>query len=363
MTEWSEKENEGLDPAKMSASSRIKTSWVCKKGHCYEASVASRVFNGSGCPYCSGQKTCPGENDHATLRPDLLELWDIERNGSASDIVPGSHRNVWWKCRNGHTWKQKVYVVASGSGCPYCAGYYPVIGETDLATTHPQLAAEWDIEKNGDEPSSVSAGSSRKVWWKCELGHRYEAMVYARLAGTGCPYCTGKKVLVGFNDLLTTDPESCKEWDADKNELQPTQVNRGSHKKVWWRCELGHSYESVVYAHVAGNGCPYCSGRKVLVGFNDLATTYPLVAAQWAQEYNGSITPEMVTKGSNRKYWWRCSEGHYWQAPVFSRTRKRASDCPVCAGKAKIKFEGRYRREDQPKRTVVNSVPQERPAV
>ncbi len=228
----------------------------------------------------------------------------------------------------------------------------------------PDLLLEWDGAANQGTPFfSLAANSKKKLSWVCPKGHRYEAKVYARLAGDGCPYCSGKKVLPGFNDLCTTDPALAAQWDSEKNTLQPTQVNRGSHKKIWWRCELGHSYEAEPYARARGNGCPYCAGRRVLTGFNDLATTHPKVAAQWAYELNGGVTPKTVSKGSNQKFWWHCSEGHYWQAAVFSRTRKRASDCPVCAGQVKIRFEGRYLRDNLPRRTGVVGLPQDRPAV
>ena len=184
------------------------------------------------------------------------------------------------------------------------------------------------------------SGASFEAWWRCGKGHSYQTMVYSRLAGTGCPYCSGKQVLPGFNDLETTDPRLAKEW-ADTR-VKPTEVNRGSHKLVTWRCSLGHVYQAQVYARVAGNGCPYCAGRKVLAGFNDLATTHPKVAAQWDRELNGNLTPEMVSHGSSKKVWWRCGEGHVWQAVVFSRTRKHASDCPVCAGKVKSRYAQRY---------------------
>lgn len=295
-------------------------------------------------------------------REDII--WDAEKNSiSPDEIMPQSHKQAWWKCEKGHSWRQKVYAVSAGCGCPYCAGMKAIPGETDLATTHPELAAEWDTEKNGLDASAISAGSALNAWWKCDKGHSYRAVVYSREAGTGCPYCAGKKVLAGFNDLLTTDPGLCDEWDYGKNTLAPTQVNRGSHKKLWWRCELGHSYDAEPYARAAGNGCPYCAGRRVLAGFNDLATTHPKVAAQWAQEMNGDVTPEQISKGSNKKFWWKCSQGHYWKAAVFSRTRTKASDCPVCAGRGKVRFNSRYKPEEVKRRPRASTPGQERPAV
>ena len=84
-----------------------------------------------------------------------------------------------------------------------------------------------------------------------------------------------------------------------------------------------------------GNGCPYCANRKVLPGFNDLATAAPLVAKQWHETLNGALTPEMVTAGSHKKAWWQCSYGHVWKATIYSRAGVQQCGCPVCAGKAK----------------------------
>ena len=90
--------------------------------------------------------------------------------------------------------------------------------------------------------------------------------------------------------------------------------------------------------------CPYCSGQKVLPGFNDLATVAPEIAAQWHPVLNGTLTPQMVTAGSNRKVWWICSEGHIWRAAVANRALSgyKHTGCPVCAGRTSIKNKHEY---------------------
>ena len=86
-----------------------------------------------------------------------------------------------------------------------------------------------------------------------------------------------------------------------------------------------------------GTGCPYCAGRKVLEGFNDLASRFPKLAEQWATELNGGLKPNEVTTGCSRRVWWRCSEGHIWRAAIYSRTGPKKCGCPVCAGVVKEK--------------------------
>ena len=50
-------------------------------------------------------------------------------------------------------------------------------------------------------------------------------------------------------------------------------------------------------------GCPYCAGRRVLAGFNDLAAVAPDVAAEWHPTLNGELRPEMIMAGSSRHVW------------------------------------------------------------
>ena len=89
------------------------------------------------------------------------------------------------------------------------------------------------------------------------------------------------------------------EWDAERNLPDtPASVTYGSHKKVWWRCKNGHSWQSAVYTRTAGSGCPYCQGRQVRAGFNDLRTRFPALAAEWDAEKNGALTPQDVTPSS-----------------------------------------------------------------
>ena len=82
---------------------------------------------------------------------------------------------------------------------------------------------------------------------------------------------------------------------------------------------------------VKGSGCPYCSCNLVLEGFNDLASEFPQIAAEWS-ERNYPLRPTMVAAYSNRKVWWKCSKGHEWKAVVYSRMK--GAECPVFADRA-----------------------------
>ena len=205
-----------------------------------------------------------------------------------------------------------------------------------------ELMKEWDWEANaGLDPTKLTVGSSKKVWWKCDkCGGKWQATICDRTRkdNTGCPYCASQKVLQGFNDLVTKYPDVAKQWHPTKNTLKPTEVMSGTSKKVWWICPEGHEYEQAVNARVLHpNSCPIYSGQKVAIGINDLQSRYPNVANEWLQNKNGTITPTSITWGSNKKFWWKCSKcGHEWQARVSDRTRGH-NGCPACANKVLVK--------------------------
>ena len=234
-------------------------------------------------------------------------------------------------------WAAVVKNRVNGSGCPYCAGRIPIIGINDLATTNVQLANQWNKEKNGNLKSQdVSIGSNKKIWWKCDKGHEWNARIGDRIRGDGCPYCSGHKILSGYNDLVTKQPNLALEWDYEKNkQLNPRTISPGSNNKVWWKCKKGHSWQATICSRSKGLGCPYCSNKKVLPGYNDLATKYPSLVLEWDFEQNGDIRPENVVPGTNKKVYWTCNVcNHNWQATIASRTYGHG--CPVCARKRQV---------------------------
>ena len=277
-----------------------------------------------------------------TLQDQFAVLWHPTRNGELKqvEVPPGSNRRVWWQCQRGHEWQAPAYSIKAGSSCPYCAGKKAIPGETDLATTHPKLLSRWS-EKNKLRPTEVTAGSQKKVWWICEKGHQWEAYIFSvAMDGCGCPYCAGKKAIPGETDLATLRPDLMEQWDFEKNTMVPQETTVASHDKAWWKCELGHSWQAAVFSRTReknASGCPYCIGKRVLPGFNDLGTLKPKLAEEWHDSLNKELRPEDVTLGSNKKVWWECGDGHVWQAAVYSRTRKKGTGCPLCAGMVKRK--------------------------
>jgi hypothetical protein len=202
----------------------------------------------------------------AISHPELAAQWHPTKN---SPILPihvtaGSQKKVWWKCPvdSRHVWQANIKNRSKQPGCPFCLGRLAA-PDSNLEVLHPELAQEWDQDRNGSlKPSDVRPGSSRKVWWKCSLGHQWQAAIGSRTAGRGCPVCANRVVHTD-NNLATLFPELAKEWHLHLNEdLTPNDVVSGSHRKVWWQCKKNPTHEwrtSVVKRVSRGSGCPFCN--------------------------------------------------------------------------------------------------------
>lgn len=213
-----------------------------------------------------------------------------------------------------------------------------VVGLNDLATTNPDVAAEWHPTKNGAlTPRDVTSGSNLSVWWLGKCGHEWKTSIHSRVSkNAGCPYCRNLELLVGFNDLATKYPDLASEWHPEKNgELKPEYIRKNSNKHVWWLGTCGHEWDAIVYTRFKGAGCPYCANKKVLRGFNDLETTIPNLVKQWNYEKNVGLQPSEVMAGSSKKVWWRCGYGHEWESTVNNRSK--GAGCPICSRLRKIR--------------------------
>jgi hypothetical protein len=231
-------------------------------------------------------------------------------------VTAGSGFLGTWRCEAGHEWQTPVNARAGkGRGCAVCTNQRVLIGHNDLATTHPEIAAQ----AHGWDPRTEVAGSNHKRDWICPLGHIADQKISDKVKGHGCPICSGKRVLVGFNDLATIRPDLAREADG----WDPSTVTAFSKKRRRWRCALGHTWEiNVDVRH--RHGCPVCAGRVVVAGFNDLASANPALAAE---AYGWD--PTTKTKYSPKKMKWKCSAGHIFTAAINNRTGGKG--CPTCA--------------------------------
>ncbi|MCD4849695.1 zinc-ribbon domain-containing protein [Arthrobacter sp. AK01] len=261
--QWDTPGNEGRGPETVIPGSNKRAAWMCPVGHRFVAIIVNRTRNGSGCPVCANFLLQPGVNDLATTHPGLAAEWHPElNNGLTPDqFIGGQKGRFAWLCPEGHTYYKPISKRKSGQGCPVCSGRTVMPGINDLATTHPKLAAQWDKELNGElTPEAVSAGSEKSVYWRCPRGHSYDAFPVNRTGykKAGCPYCSKRKLLVGFNDLATQYPALAKDWNSARNGgLSAEDVLPGS-RLWWWTCSYGHDQHMMFRNRLRAGGCTAC---------------------------------------------------------------------------------------------------------
>ena len=233
----------------------------------------------------------------------------------------GSGLKKNWLCRDGHKFEASISNRARlGSGCPFCSGRKVLPGFNDLATLHPEIAREaygWDT-------SQVAGATHQKKLWECPVGHIYESSVAHRTSKEkrGCSVCAGKVIIVGANDLESNFPEVAKQADG----WDPKTITPGSDKRMPWICALGHKYNASVGSRTnLETGCPVCDNKRVLKGFNDLASKYPDIASQ-AVDWD----PSEYAASAHKKMKWECPIGHQYLATIAHRTSAKKTGCPTC---------------------------------
>lgn len=204
----------------------------------------------------------------------------------------------------------------------------------DLASLYPEIAAEWDHEKNDLNPNVYFPYSNVYVHWICKHHHRWSARINNRTRlRTQCPYCSGIKPIIGKTDLASLFPEVAAQW-APENSGTPSDVTARSNRLIVWRCNKGHRWKTKVYHRTDGEECPYCRENNTVSKAYNLETMYPDIAARWHPTANDTRKPSEFTPHSHYKAWWLCEKGHSYSSQIYYQTR--GVRCPICAGKKVI---------------------------
>lgn len=196
---WDFDANGELTPDAVHHGSTKVCFWKCDQAddHKWPASPKQLSKTKNKCPFCDERKVC-SSNSLAVTRPDLAEQWYGDLNGSLtpSEVTRKSKDDVWWYCKeeDDHIWQEPVSKRVRRHRCPFCIGKM-VCRSNSLATCHPEIAAQWDYEKNHPlTPSQVTRGSNSVVHWICDFnpGHKWPARINSRTTPSqrnGCPHC------------------------------------------------------------------------------------------------------------------------------------------------------------------------------
>lgn len=261
--EWDHSAGPGPSPWTVRPGSNRMGHWICLAKHHYPATFANRALRGSGCPYCY-RKVLAGTNDLATTHPELARLWDPDAANTKTTqqiSARNSIDRIVWRCPQGHQFvRTPAKLVEYGGRCQTCTGRILVPGINDLATKRPDVAAQWNYDRNGTlKPDHVKPGTEKVVWWVCPNGHEFLAKVrnrchYPKLT---CPVESGRILVPGVNDIATREPRLALEWDNDLNGRRPDEIVPGT-SKYYWTCPAGHTQYTPVAGRRRAGGCTTC---------------------------------------------------------------------------------------------------------
>lgn len=263
--------------------------------------------------------------------PVVAEWFDNAGNDvSSRDVYFNSQDKYLFKCpKCGVIYKKALnlvvnsYVKHNSNGCRVCAGYQVLEGFNDITARNKPSAEYWDEEKNGIPSNRVLWSDQNSRWFRCPEGHSYQRTPFRMLNSYNkgidgkdlCPICKGTEVLKGYNDIASMNPLALRYWDYNKNgDNTPETVYYRSHVQYWFRCGEGHSflkrpnefYLQLNNVGMSAEGCPVCSGNRLLIGFNDLETMFKeLVDSYWDFSRNKK-KPNEVLAYARTDYWWKC---------------------------------------------------------
>jgi len=312
--------------------------WICRHGHEWEATVGVRVRAGTGCPKCSLQTS----RIEIAVYTELDALfggvaWRDKVAGYECDILLSDSRigveidGVYWHRRRPEQDLAKSAAFDTEGIMLFRLREMglPTLSERDVAF------------KSSEDEFHITSRLVHSMLTHAELSAEQSATLRGYLAGPGLiNERVYRKVVANLpapppgDSLADMHPEIARQWAHDLNApLSPEHFRPHANKKVWWRCENGHTWRTTPNIRVhQGTGCPACPRKAVAApAERNLAVSNPSLASEWHPTRNGEVIPAEVWPNSNRKVWWQCSRRHEWLATVASRAS--GTDCPYCYGR------------------------------
>jgi rubrerythrin/CDGSH-type Zn-finger protein len=332
--QWHPTKNGKLTPKDVGPYSEKKVWWICKRGHEWEATVSNR-YQGRNCRKCS--------NELRTSFPEQCIMYYLKDYFNIESRI---------KINN---WEVDILL----KDCDVAIEYDGIAYHDRLKLKKREMEKNNAIKKTGIHLIRIKESYDKEgiynntIFFKVDHNYTHLKDAILLLIEYLNNLLNKKiKIIVDiendrndiYNNYINYEkknsfaeryPELIKIWNYEKNKnLKPEYFSYMSNKIVFWKCNICNGeWQSSIINISKGNRCPYCSGHKVLKGYNDLETINPTLAKEWNYEKNGELVPSMFTIGSNRTVWWKCQNNHEWRATIARRSK--SSMCPYCSGKHK----------------------------
>lgn len=332
--EWDYSKNELL-PSQVFPGTIKKYWWICKNGHSYFAAPNKRTSSKRGCPYCSG-RLVSDKNSLLFLYPKIAEEFCVEKNKNIflKDLTIKSHKNIWWKCKKGHSWQAIIANRTRGNNCPYCNSqvsknelriyselkhFFNPIGlkrkinnlECDILLNDLNIAIEYDgvyWHKN-----KVISDKRKNIGLKNAgiLLIRVREIGLSKISNNDIIYDHLKDNLFdAIKSILLLIIKKASLSSNKKRELQK-YISEGSYINDEEYRELLERLPSPIIE-------------------DSLEFKFPKLLKEWNYEKNKGLQPADVSAKSALKVWWKCKKGHEWESTIGNRTQG-GNNCPYCA--------------------------------
>ena len=234
------------------------------------------------------------------------------------------------KTKNGRTNRSEENELSSG------AILIQSTFHVSIKDRYPEIAKLYDNKKNRSPVSECfSENETEDYWWNCENGHSYLRTAYQQIKKKGiCPDCIKeRRVISGYNDLLTRFPFLQDIWDYEKNGIEPSKMKSfSSHGTYYFKCSAGHSYKYDLDEQIVhGTTCMVCIGIAVQKNLNSVKAIYPQIIHEWSP--NNIVGPDDVIYNTSVSYIWRCKKCGYEYFNVPHIQSVDTEHCPVCLGR------------------------------
>jgi ssDNA-binding Zn-finger/Zn-ribbon topoisomerase 1 len=226
--------------------------------------------------------------------------------------------------------------------CHLCGRWLRMVAGSHLLSRHEMTTSEYRELFQLDVTLSTACA---------ETSERKRATMLKQIADGGpgrvYPLERGGPVptIPRWRSLAVRRPDLLAEWDRDvKTNPDPYSIGEYSQTKVAWRCRTcGHRWWQTPKVRRRGRGCPACGRRRIIQATiqrnqqppardRSLAVLRPDLLLEWHPDRNEGIDPFAISRGSERKVWWRCATCQTeWQTAVNDRTRTTPHGCPTCS--------------------------------
>lgn len=224
-----------IDSYNVTEFSTKKAKWECRnnKDHKWETSFQARANGTGGCNVC---RTWNFNKMLHEEHPEFEVYYDKEKNERPFNSYSNmSNEIVWWKCDDGHSFQWSIlnFSRLGRFECSVCINKLFIPGENDLESQYPDLAAEFDVLKNGIGADMIAfADTNDDTWWKCSEGHEFQRSVWYRVKHVrACPICNRTIVTKGINDFQTAYQDVTKIWDYETNDKNPDEISDKNNMK------------------------------------------------------------------------------------------------------------------------------------